>query len=77
VQRSTGSWPLRPVRTDYRTALNPYEWRSDEAPGFVDISAMQPFDMVMLALAGATGYSVVWLVRHERAVRRLRSRPRL
>jgi hypothetical protein len=36
---------------------------------------MQPFDLVTLALAGVTGYAVLWLVRHERAVRRLRSRP--
>lgn len=77
MQRSTGYWPLRPVRTDYRPALNPYEWCSDGERGFADISAMQPLDLVILALAGATGYSVVWLVRHERAVRRLRSRPRV
>ncbi len=75
MQRSTGSWPVRPVRTDYRTGRNPYEWCSDVERGFEHISVMQPFDLVMLALAGATGYSVVWLVRHERAVRRLRSRP--
>jgi hypothetical protein len=36
---------------------------------------MQPFDLIVLALAGATGYSVLWLVRHELAVRRVRSRP--
>lgn len=77
MQRSTGSCPLRPVRTDYRAARNPYEWCSDVAPGFADISAMQPFDLIMLTLAAATGYSVLWLVRHERAVRRVRSRPRV
>ena len=75
MQRSTGSWPLRPVRTDYRTTLNPYEWCSDVAPGFADISVMQPFDLIALALAGAAGYSLLWLVRHELAVRRVRSRP--
>jgi hypothetical protein len=36
---------------------------------------MQPFDLIALALAGAAGYSVLWLVRHELAVRRVRSRP--
>jgi hypothetical protein len=77
VQRSTGYWPLRPVRTDYRAGRNPYEWCSDGEPRFADISAMQPLDLIMLALAAVSGYSVVWLVRHERAVRRLRSRPRV
>ena len=75
MQRSTGSCPFRPVRTDYRTTPNPYEWCSDVAPGFADISVMQPFDLIALALAGAAGYSVLWLVRHELAVRRVRSRP--
>jgi hypothetical protein len=28
---------------------------------------MQPFDLIALALAGAAGYSVLWLVRHELA----------
>jgi hypothetical protein len=36
---------------------------------------MQPFDLFVLTIAAATGYSVFWLVRHERAVRRLRSQP--
>ena len=75
MQRSTGSWPLQPVRTDYQTALDPYEWCSDVAPGFADIPRMQALDLVMLALAGVAGYSLMWVVRHERAVRRLRSRP--
>jgi hypothetical protein len=56
-------------------APNPYEWCSDGEPRCADISVMQPFDLVMLVLAGATGYSLLWLVRHERGVRRLRSRP--
>ena len=75
MQRSTGSCPLRPVRRDYRAARNPYERCSDGAPRFADISVMQPFDLIALALAGAAGYSVLWLVRHELAVRRVRSRP--
>jgi len=75
VQRSTGSCPFRPVRRDHRAARNPYEWCSDGAPRFADISVMQPFDLIALALAGAAGYSVLWLVRHELAVRRVRSRP--
>jgi hypothetical protein len=36
---------------------------------------MQPFDLIVIAIAGVTGYSLVWLVRHERAVRRFRSQP--
>jgi hypothetical protein len=36
---------------------------------------MQGFDLVVLALAGVAGYSLIWLVRHERAVRRFRSDP--
>jgi len=77
VQRSTGSWPLRPVRRDYRTTPNPYEWCSDAGRRFPDIRTMQPFDLIVIAITGLTGYSLVWVVRHERAVRRLRSRPRV
>jgi hypothetical protein len=36
---------------------------------------MQALDLMVLAAVAATGYSIFWLVRHERAVRRLRSRP--
>ena len=75
MQRSTGSWPFRPVRTGYRIASNPYEWCSDARARLPDIRAMQPFDLIVLAIAGLTGYSLVWLVRHERAVRRFRSQP--
>ena len=75
MQRSTGSWSLRPVRTGYPTASNRNEWCSDVGPRFPDIRVMQPLDLIALAIAGLTGYSIFWLVRHERAVRRFRSQP--
>jgi len=75
VQRSTGSWPFRPVRTGYRTPSNPYEWCSDAGPDLTDIPPMQPIDIVVLGALAITGYSLFWVVRHERAVRRLRSQP--
>ena len=75
MQRSTGSWPFRPVRTGYRELSNPYEWCSDARAGVTHIPAMQPMDLVALAALALTGYSILWVVRHERAVRRFRSRP--
>jgi len=36
---------------------------------------MQAFDLVAVVLAGVASYSLIWLVRHERAVRRVRSQP--
>jgi len=77
VQRSTGSWPFRPVRTDYRTAPNPYERRSDATPGTADISGMQPMDLIVAGTVAVLGYAILWVVRHERAVRRIRSQPRV
>jgi hypothetical protein len=75
VQRSTGSWPFRPVRTGYPARSNPYEWCSDAEPPLTDIPAMQAIDIVVLGTLAVTGYSVFWVVRHELAVRRLRSQP--
>jgi hypothetical protein len=36
---------------------------------------MQPMDVIVLLAVALTGYSVLWAVRHERKVRRFRSRP--
>jgi hypothetical protein len=40
-----------------------------------DIRGMNPMDLVVLGALAITGYSVLWIVRHERAVRRFRSQP--
>jgi hypothetical protein len=77
VQRSTGSWALLPVRTDYPTAPNPYERCSDGECGFADISGMQPMDLIVAGTVAVLGYAILWVVRHERAVRRIRSQPRV
>lgn len=37
---------------------------------------MQPIDLIVLGALAVTGYSIFWVVRHERAVRRFRSAPR-
>ena len=34
---------------------------------------MQPIDLIVLSAIAVTGYSIFWVVRHERAVRRFRS----
>ena len=75
MQRSTGSWSLRPVRTGYRTSRNPYEWCSDDGRPLTDIAGMQPIDVIVAGMVAAAGYAILWIVRHERAVRRLRSQP--
>ena len=75
MQRSTGSWPFRPVRTGYPTVSKAYEWCSDEEPRVTDIRAMQALDLIALGAIAITGYLIVWVVRHERAVRRFRSQP--
>jgi hypothetical protein len=54
-------------------ASNPYEWCSDAGPRLTDIRAMQAMDLIVLAALAVSGYSILWVVRHERAVRRLRS----
>jgi hypothetical protein len=54
---------------------NPYEWCSDARPSVTDIRAMQPMDLVAFVALAVTGHSILWIVRHERAVRRLRAQP--
>jgi hypothetical protein len=75
VQRSTGSWSLRPVRRGYRRSRNPYEWCGDEAVPLTHIADMQPIDVIVAGMVAVAGYTIVWVVRHERAVRRFRSQP--
>jgi hypothetical protein len=36
---------------------------------------MQPMDVIVASALAITGYSILWIVRHERAVRRFRSQP--
>lgn len=37
---------------------------------------MQPIELLVLGVVAVTGYSIFWVVRHERAVRRFRSSQR-
>jgi hypothetical protein len=38
---------------------------------------MQPMDVIVAGTVAVLGYAILWVVRHERAVRRIRSQPRV
>jgi hypothetical protein len=54
----------------------PYEWCSEMPCLVPEIRAMQPIDLIVVGALAVMGYSIFWVVRHERAVRRFRSASR-